>query len=49
VVWLVPAVICGAQIGARLAKRTNAQVLKKIFAFILTIMGAIIVAESLLA
>jgi len=48
VVWLVPTVICGAQIGARLAKRTEAQVLKKIFASILTIMGVVIIVESLL-
>lgn len=49
VVWLVPAVICGAQIGARLARRTKAQVLKKIFASILITVGVIIIAESLLA
>lgn len=47
VVWLVPAVICGAQIGARLARKTEAHILKKIFAFVLIMASIIIIAESL--
>jgi uncharacterized membrane protein YfcA len=46
VIWLVPAVICGAQIGARVAKKTEAHILKKIFAFVLIIASIIIIAES---
>jgi uncharacterized membrane protein YfcA len=46
VLWLVPVVICGAQIGARLAKKTEAHILKKIFAFVLILTSIIIIAES---
>ncbi len=45
VLWLVPAVICGAQIGAQLAKRTPPRILRKIFAFFLITAGVIILGS----
>jgi len=47
VMWLVPAVICGAQIGARLAKKTEADILRKIFAFVLILASIMMIAACI--
>jgi hypothetical protein len=45
-VWAVPGVIIGAQIGPRLAERTNDRVLKELFVFLLTLIGIHLIYNS---
>ncbi len=46
VLWAVPGVIAGGQIGPRIAKRINERLLKEIFVFLLTLVGIHLIYNS---
>jgi uncharacterized membrane protein YfcA len=39
VVWAVPGVILGGQVGPRITRRINERMLKDVFTFLLTLVG----------
>jgi uncharacterized membrane protein YfcA len=39
VVWAVPGVVLGGQIGPRITRRINERMLKDVFTFLLTLVG----------
>ena len=46
IVWAVPGVIIGGQIGPRIAERINDRILKEIFIFLLTLIGIHLIYNS---
>ena len=46
IVWAIPGVILGGQVGPRLAERINDRVLKEIFIFLLTLIGIHLIYNS---
>jgi len=46
IVWAVPGVILGGQVGPRLAERINDRVLKEVFIFLLTLIGIHLIYNS---
>ncbi len=44
--WAIPGVIIGGQIGPRIAERTNDRILKEIFIFLLTLIGIHLIYNS---
>lgn len=46
IVWAIPGVIIGGQVGPRLAERINDRVLKEVFIFLLTLIGIHLIYNS---
>ena len=46
ILWAVPGVIIGGQIGPRISERVNDRILKEVFIFLLTLIGIHLIYNS---